>query len=80
MKGGEWRLECGVFLVGAAMAATMIWAAWRLNDEPFVTCCAVFVAAFWGSVSALAVWARISAWSERREARDDVMSKVRYRI
>ena len=64
---GEWRLECGVFLVGAALAAGSLWCAWRLAGEPFYTACAVFVAAFWGAMAALAVWARLSDWSERRD-------------
>ena len=62
----EYGAECGLFLAGAVVAAGSLWCAWRLAGEPFYAACAVFVAAFWGSLAALAVWARLSDWSERR--------------
>ena len=73
------KTEIGIGIVGAAICAVMVWAAWRLAGEPFYAACGVFVAAFWGSMAALAVWSGISTWSERREARSDLLSKVRYR-
>ena len=66
MKECLWSVESALFLVGAAVAAASLWAAWRLAGEPFYSACAVFVAAFWGSLAALAVWARLATWSEDR--------------
>ena len=70
MKDCLWSVESGLFLAGAAIAAGSLWCAWRLAGEPFYAACAVFVAAFWGSMAALAVWARLADWSERRDERD----------
>lgn len=62
----ECGAEIGLFLAGAAVAAGSLWCAWRLAGEPFYAACAVFVAAFWGSMAALAVWARLADWSGRK--------------
>ena len=72
-----WSVESGLFLAGAAIAAGSLWCAWRLAGEPFYAACAVFVAAFWGSMAALAVWARLADWSERRDERDWLRRQMR---
>ena len=51
---------CGVICAGA------LWCAANLNEEPFYLCISVFTAAFWGSLSAFVVWARICE-NERQE-------------
>lgn len=54
---------CGI------ICAVLLWAATTIT-EPFYLCIAVFTAAFWGAIAALAVWGRLSAWGERERRRD----------
>lgn len=69
MKSGESRVECGVFFVGAAICAAMIWAALRLN-EPFYSACAMFTAGAWGAVAGCALWSGIRRWGTRDAERE----------
>ena len=52
---------CGVICAGA------LWCAANLNEEPFLLCVSVFTAAFWGSMAAFVVWARLAEREKRLE-------------
>lgn len=66
IKGDEMKLFEVVFAgVCALFCAAMIWCAARI-DEPFYVCASAFVAAFWGAMAALCVWARISELERRK--------------
>lgn len=50
----------------AGMCAAMLWCMSNL-DETFYICVCAFMAAFWGSLAAFVVWARICEREKRLE-------------
>lgn len=50
----------------AGMCAAMLWCMSNL-DETFYICVCAFMAAFWGSMAAFVVWARLAEREKRLE-------------
>ena len=64
------KTEIGIGIVGSAICAVMVLAAWRLAGEPFYAACAMFAAALWGALAGCAAWSAIRRGGERDADRD----------